>query len=262
MGIIDSHAHYDHKRFHKDRDALLKALPGLGVDAVINVGCDLASSKASVKLAEAYDYVYATVGVHPHDSKSLTNEGLSQLKNLCAHKKVVAYGEIGLDFHYDFSPRDIQRKWFARQLELAHELNMPVVIHSREAAEETFATLKSSSVRRGVIHSFSGDAALALAYVDLGFYIGIGGVVTFDKTNTLQQVAAAVPLSKILLETDCPYLTPDPHRGKRNESQYLIHVAQAIAKIKGEQVEEVCSQTSANAMELFDNFSWIAMPTN
>jgi len=254
MKIIDSHAHYDHKRFASDRDELLKALPENGVEMVINIGCDLPSSKASVKLAEAYNHVYASVGVHPHDAKVFCESGMEmvqELAALCAHEKVIGYGEIGLDFHYDFSPRDVQREWFKKQLELAYELNMPVIIHSRDAHEEVFDIIKASPVRRGVVHSFSGDKALALRYVDLGFYIGIGGVVTFDKTNTLQDAVAAIPLSGILLETDCPYLTPAPHRGKRNDSAYLSFVAEAVAKIKGETVETVCAQTGDNVKTLF-----------
>jgi len=251
MSIIDSHAHYEHQRFDSDRDALIKALPSLGVDAMINVGCDIPSSEASVELAEAYTYVYATAGVHPHEAKTLCEKGLQTIAKLCTHEKVVALGEIGLDFHYDFSPRDVQREWFKRQLTLAHEINMPVVIHSRDAHQETFEIIKASPVRRGVIHSFSGDAALAVDYINLGFHIGISGVVTFDKTNTLQTAVAAIPMSHILMETDAPYLTPAPFRGKRNESQYLSYVAEAIAKIKGETAEAVCAQTSANTKNLF-----------
>lgn len=249
--LTDSHAHYDHKRFDTDRDALLKAMPGRGVDIIINIGSDLPSSKASVKLAEAYSHIYATVGVHPHEAKTLTDAGLEELRQLCSNEKVVAIGEIGLDFHYDFSPRDVQRHWFKRQLELARELDMPVVIHSREANGEVFDTLSASTVRKGVIHCFPGDAKLAEKYVDLGFYIGIGGVVTYDKTGQLQSVAATVPLERILLETDAPYLTPVPFRGKRNESQYLVHVAEEIAKIKNIGTEAVCKQTTENVKNLF-----------
>jgi len=251
MRLIDSHAHYDHKRFASDRDSLLKSMPSRGVDMIINTGCDLPSSKASVKLAEAYSHIYATVGVHPHEANTLSEEGLETIKHLCAHKKVIAIGEIGLDFYYDFSPRDIQRHWFKRQLQLAHEVQMPVVIHSREANEEVYEIICQSPVRNGVIHCFPGDAQLAIAYTNLGFYIGIGGVITYDKTGKLQSVADAVPLEKILLETDAPYLTPAPFRGKRNESQYLIHVAEEIAKIKGIGVETVCKQTNENVKSLF-----------
>jgi len=251
MHLIDSHAHYDHKRYNADRNALLNSLPSRGVDMIINVGCSLPSSQASVKLAEAYSHVYATVGVHPHEAKTLTDAGLEEIKHLCAHEKVVAVGEIGLDFHYDFSPRDVQRYWFKRQLQLAHEMDMPVAIHSREASQEVFDMISESPVRNGVLHSFSGDAQLAAAYVNLGFHIGISGVVTFDKSGQLQAVVAAIPLEKILLETDAPYLTPAPFRGKRNESQYLTYVAEAIAKTKGIDAESVCRQTNENVVTLF-----------
>lgn len=250
--IIDSHAHYDHKRFESDRNALLKFMPENGVELIINIGCDLPSSKASIRLAEAYSYVFATVGVHPHDAKSLTTAGIETLRQLCKHEKVVAVGEIGLDFHHDFSPRDTQREWFIRQLQLAEEFNMPVVIHSREANVEVFEAISNSRVRRGVIHSFSGDAALACEYVKLGFHIGISGVVTYDKTNKLQNAVAAIPLENILLETDAPYLTPVPHRGKRNESHYLIYVAAEIAKIKNLETDIVCLQTTKNVKALFN----------
>jgi len=255
MRLIDSHAHYEHNRFDTDRDALLQSMPDRGVDAIINVGCDIPSSIASVKLAEAYLHVYATVGVHPHEAKSLTDAKLNELKQLCTHEKVVAFGEIGLDFHYDFSPRDVQRYWFKRQLELVAELDLPVVIHSREADEEVYNTITESAVRRGVIHCFPGDGELAAAYANLGFHIGVGGVLTYDKTGKLRAAVAAVPLEKILLETDAPYLTPVPFRGKRNESQYLIHVAEEIAKIKGISVEEVCAATSDNVKKLFFMYS-------
>jgi len=249
--IIDTHAHYDNKQFNQDRTTLLKSLPERGISTIINVGCDLRTSRASVKLAEAYPYVYATVGTHPHYAKELSEDSIKQLKSLCSHKKVVAYGEIGLDFFHNFSTPDVQRHWFKRQLELAHELDMPIVIHSRDANDEVFDTIKASPIRKGVVHSFSGDAALALDYVELGFHIGIGGVVTFDKTGRLQDAVAAIPLNKILLETDCPYLTPAPNRGKRNDSTNLAYVSAAIAKIKVTTAEAICDQTSKNAVEFF-----------
>ena len=251
MTIIDSHAHYEHKRFDPDRDTLLSEMPDRGVEMIINVGCCLPSSKASVKLAEAYSHIYATVGVHPHEAKTLTDAKLETVKQLCTHEKVVALGEIGLDFHYDFSPRDVQRFWFERQLQLAERIGMPVVIHSREANDEVYEIIAESTVRKGVIHCFPGDDKLAMAYVDLGFYIGIGGVLTYDKTGQARSVVNEIPLEKILLETDAPYLTPVPYRGKRNESQYLIYVAEEIAKIKGVSTETVCKQTSDNVRKLF-----------
>ena len=249
--IIDTHAHYDHRQFNQDRAELLAKMETDGISRIINVGCDLKSSRASVALAEEHPFIFATVGVHPHYSSSLSERGLKSLEALCAHKKVVAYGEIGLDFFHNFSPPDVQRDWFKRQLELAEALNIPVVIHSRDAAEETFEMVEKSSVRKGVIHSFSGDVALAWAYTNLGFHIGIGGVVTFDKTKRLPDVVDTLPLEKILLETDAPYLTPAPFRGKRNISSYLTYVASAIAEIKGVTCEQVCEQTTENAFALF-----------
>ena len=250
--IADSHAHYDHKRFKEDVDTFVPALPSNGVGLVINVGCDMHTTKESIKLAKKYPHVYATVGVHPHSAKSLNEENLQILKEMATtNDKVVAIGEIGLDFFHDFSPRDVQREWFKRQLEMAHELDLPVVIHSREANAEVFDTILYSDVRKGVIHSFSGDWKLALRYVELGFFIGISGVVTFDKTNTIQSAVKEIPLDRILMETDCPYLTPAPHRSKRNDSTMLVYVAEAIAQIKGETVGTVCAQTTKNVCSLF-----------
>lgn len=251
MTFIDSHAHYEHSRFDSDRDVLLGALPHGDVEIIINVGCDIQSSQESIDLANKYAQVYATAGVHPHEAKTLTDSNLEIIKEMCKHDKVVAFGEIGLDFHYDFSPRDVQRKWFTAQLMAAHEVDMPVAIHSREAGQEVFDTISKSPVRKGVIHCFSGDARLACAYVEMGFYIGIGGVVTYDKTGQLQSVVDSIPLDRILLETDAPYLTPAPYRGKRNESQYLSYVVDAIAKIKNISADDVCNQTTQNVRKLF-----------
>jgi TatD DNase family protein len=249
--IFETHAHYDFKQYDNDRETLLNQLALNGVRAVINVGCDRRSSYASVELAEKYPFIYATVGIHPHDAKTLTEKGLTELKNLAAHKKVVAFGEIGLDFYRNLSPPDIQRKWFERQLETAWDLQLPVIVHSRDADGEVYKILEASPHRRGVIHAFPGDVSLAFQYIQMGFYLGIGGVLTYDKTGRLKAVVEVVPLEKILLETDCPYLTPAPHRGKRNESAYLSYVVDAIAEIKGITPDEVRRQTYANACELF-----------
>jgi len=251
MTLIDSHAHYEHIRFDADRDSLIKSMPQNGVELIINCGCDVPSSTASVQLAETYSHIYATAGIHPHEAKTASEKNLEKIKAFCMHKKVVALGETGLDFHYDFSPRDVQRYAFKRQLEIAHELNLPIVIHSRAANDEVLEIIQNSPVRTGVIHSFSGDAELALEYVNLGFYIGIGGVVTFDKTGTLQNVATQVPLERILLETDAPYLTPAPKRGQRNESHYLFYVAKKIAELKNTTAENICEQTTKNVKKLF-----------
>jgi len=256
--IIDTHAHYDNKQYNPDRDSLLSAMvsedtPDVAcrIATIINVGCDIKSSELSIALADSYPYIYATVGVHPHYSKSLSKQDIQKLEALAYHKKVIAYGEIGLDFFHNFSEPDTQRHWFKRQLELADELNLPVIIHSRDASEETFELVEKSAVRRGVVHSFSGDVALAWDYINLGFHIGIGGVVTYDKTKRLQGVVDALPMEKILLETDAPYLTPAPHRGTRNNSMHLTYVASVISEIKGVPYETVCAQTSENARLLF-----------
>ncbi|MCL1845348.1 MAG: TatD family hydrolase [Defluviitaleaceae bacterium] len=250
--IIDTHAHYDSERFDDDRHELLAALPASGVEKIINIGCDIETSEAAIALAAEYPHVYASVGFHPHYVKKLTEENLQRIIALAGSEKVVGFGEIGLDFFHDHSPRDVQRFWFARLLDVVADLNLPAIIHSRDASDEVFVAIEKSRVRRGVVHAFSGDDALARAYVEMGFYIGIGGVVTFKKTDALQAAVAAVPLEKILLETDCPYLAPEPFRGKRNESPLLVHVAEKIAQIKGATAEAVCAQTSENAKKLFN----------
>lgn len=255
QGLIDSHAHYENGRFKADRDVLISSMPGLGVDYIVNVGCDLPSSIEAIEIAEMHEKVYANVGVHPHEAKTLDDTMLDKLLQMCNHPKVVGYGEIGLDFYYDFSPRDVQRQWFTRQLHAACEIDMPVIIHARDADQEVFDTIKASPLKNGVVHCFSGDAELAMRYVDMGLYIGVGGVVTYDKTGRLQDVVAAIPLEHILLETDAPYMAPHPKRGKRNESHYLHYVAAEIAKIKNTTAEEVCRVTSENVFKLFPKMS-------
>jgi len=251
MSIFESHAHYDDARFDADRDALLRSLPENGIGRVINVGADMRSSEKSVDMAREYDFVYAAVGVHPHDAKSMTEADIPVLEGYCGLPKVVAVGEIGLDYHYDNSPREVQRRWFARQLELAGKVGKPVIIHSREAARETFDIIRESGVRRGVIHCFSGSAEMALEYVKLGFYIGIGGVVTYKNSKQLKQAAAAVPLERILIETDCPYLSPEPKRGERNSSLNLKYVIGALACIKNVTEAEIEESTENNGFRLF-----------
>lgn len=249
---FESHAHYDDKRFDKDREKLLKQLlPESGVETVINIGADMNSSYKSVKLAEKYSYFYAAVGVHPHDAASMSDSDLETLHALSNHRKVVAIGEIGLDFYYDNSPRNLQRFWFQKQLSLAKETNLPVVIHSREAAQECFNIIKSSGVRRGVIHCYSGSAQMALDYIKMGFYIGIGGTLTYQNAKKTVEVVEAIPLEKILLETDSPYLSPVPKRGERNDSRNLVYVAEKIADIKKISHSQVTDITKENANNLF-----------
>ncbi len=248
---FESHAHYDDGRFKDDRKEILNLLPSCGIDYVINVGCDMKSSRESIKMAEKYDYIYAAVGVHPHDAENMKESDLDELRQMSSHKKVVAIGEIGLDFYYDNSPRDIQRYWFKRQLEIVKELNKPVIIHSRDASQETFDIIKESGVRKGVIHCYSGSAQMALDYVKMGFYIGVGGVVTFSNAKKLVEVVEAIQLEQILIETDSPYLSPIPNRGKRNDSRNLQFVVEKIAKIKDISPEKVANITKLNAKQLF-----------
>lgn len=248
---FESHAHYDDKRFREDREKLIELLPSCGIDYVVNVGCDEKSSKTSIRLAEQYDFFYAAVGVHPHSAEEMSSQTIEELRRLSAHPKVVAIGEIGLDFYYDFSPRELQRFWFRQQLRLAESVNKPVIIHSRDAAQETFDIIQSSNVRTGVIHCYSGSWQMAEEYVKMGFYIGIGGVITFSNAKKLVEVVEHIPLEKILIETDSPYLAPNPNRGKRNDSRNLEFVVQKIAEIKNSTPEYVAKITSDNAKSLF-----------
>jgi len=245
--FFDTHAHYDDAKFDQDREKLLSDLPKQGISNVINAGACIKSSHASVKLAETYDYFYATVGVHPHNAAEVTDFEI--LRDLCKNKKVVAIGEIGLDYHYDHSPRDIQRHSFAKQLNLAKELNMPVVIHSREAAADTMAIIKESALKNGVLHCYSGHLPMALEYIEMGFYISISGVVTYKNAEKTREVAAGIPLDRLLIETDAPYLSPI--RGKRNDSTNLHIIAEAIANARGIKKEEVAETSSQNARKLF-----------
>lgn len=251
--FIDSHSHLDDERFNEDRDILIKSLKENKVDIVINIGADLETSINSVKLADKYDNIYATIGVHPHSASEVTLETLNLFREMAKNNRVVAIGEIGLDYYYDNSPRDLQRKWFKEQLKLAKGLNLPVVIHSRDAAKETFDMIKDAQdgTLRGVMHCFSGSVEMAKEYIKLGFYISIGGPVTFKNARVVREVAEAVPLDKLLIETDCPYLTPEPYRGKRNEPIYVRYVAEKIAEIKNISIEEVARHTSKNTKELF-----------
>ncbi len=248
---FESHAHYDDKQFNADREQLLKLLPSCGVDIVINSASDMKSSRTGLKLAEKYDYVYAAVGVHPHELYNMTDETIAELRRLADHKKCVAIGEIGLDYYYDTHPRNTQRFWFKKQLKLAEELRMPVIIHSREASQESFDIIRESKVRKGVIHCYSGSAEMAKEYVKMGFYIGIGGVVTFPNARSMVETTEAIPLEKILIETDSPYLAPSPNRGKRNDSRNLEYIVNKIADIKKVSPEKVANVTFQNGKKLF-----------
>lgn len=251
--LIDSHAHLDDKRFDGDRHVLIKSLESNGIELVVNIGADLETSLNSVNLANKYDNIYAAIGVHPHSASEMTPDSLEKLRELSSNQKVVAIGEIGLDFYYDNSPRDIQRKWFKEQLKLAKELNLPVVIHSRDATQETFDMIKDAQDGRlkGVMHCYSGSLEMAREYIKLGFFISLAGPVTFKNARVVREVASHLPLDKLMIETDCPYLTPEPYRGKRNEPMFVKYVAEKIAQIKNITIEELAEHTNRNTKDLF-----------
>lgn len=250
--IFESHAHYDSRKYDEDREELLNSMQENGIGTIVNVGATWKSVTTVMELAEKYPFIYAALGLHPDEVGDLDEERFEYLKSQCQKEKVVAVGEIGLDYYWDNESHDVQKKWFIRQLDLARELDLPVIIHSRDAAEDTLKIMKEHAQGlRGVIHCFSYSKELAEEYVKMGFHIGIGGVVTFKNGKKLKEVAEVVPLERILLETDCPYLAPEPYRGKRNSSLYIPHIAQAIADIKGITYEEVVAQTEQNAKTLF-----------
>ena len=295
--IFDSHAHYDDKQFAGDRDELLSSMAEYNIRKIVNVGASIESSKRALALADRYDFIYAAVGVHPSDISCLEEagrndeklecvakgdgSGIAWLRQAVAHKKVVAIGEIGLDYYWDKEPKVQERQqWFRRQLQLARELKLPIIIHSRDAAEDTLEILKEDASKYtgnaphriqtadakntvagaenesekwnpGVIHCFSYSRELALEYVKMGYYIGVGGVVTFKNAKKLKAAVDAIPLERIVIETDCPYLTPEPYRGKRNASIYLPYVIEEIARIKGATPDEVERVTYENAIKLY-----------
>jgi len=252
--LFDSHAHLDSIKFDGDRDIVIKRAHESGVSLIMNPGADYESSVNAVELSEKYDFIYAAVGVHPHDAKSLDDMMLGLIKAMARKKKVKAIGEIGLDYHYDFSPRDVQKYWFRKQLQLAKELKMPVIIHDREANQDVMDILKEENAfETGVLlHCYSGSAELARQYIKLGAYLSIAGPVTFKNARKLVEVVETVPLDRLMIETDSPYLTPHPYRGKRNESTYVKYVCEKIAEIKGVGYEEVANQTMKNAKKYFN----------
>lgn len=265
--IFETHAHYDDERFTGDREALLPSLFDKGIGKIINVGASIATTKTTLELADRYEDVYAAVGVHPSDIRDLNEESYTWLLEQTTRSKVVAVGEIGLDYYWDKEPKvqENQRYWFCRQLELAAKSSLPVIIHSRDAAEDTMRILKemgaweiSGGASRkemggelGVIHCYSYSPEMAREFVRMGYYIGVGGVVTFKNARKLKETVQEIPLERILLETDCPYMAPEPHRGERNDSSYIPYVVEKIAELKGVTPEEVERVTWENAMSLF-----------
>jgi TatD DNase family protein len=251
--LIDTHTHLDDARYNDDRDTMIARAQDAGVSAFITIGCDLATSRSAVELAGRHPFVYASVGVHPHEVKQIADDWYDELRRLAQHDKVVAYGEVGLDYHYNHSPPTLQRERFREQVCLARELNLPIVIHTREAQEDTMAILKEERAVDigGVFHCFSGDAWLAKEALELGFFLSFSGVITFQNATMLRDIVKTVPLDRILIETDCPYLTPVPHRGKRNEPAHVLFVAEKIAELKAVSVEEIENMTTRNARRIF-----------
>lgn len=253
--MIDSHAHLDDEAFDDDRDQVINALYENGIDFIVNIACDLKSSKTSQELAKTYENIYATVGVHPHDAITYTDEVEETLKILAQEKKVVAVGEIGLDYYYDNSPRHIQKDVFKRQLKLANELRKNVVVHSRDASQDTFDILKEAHEKyefKAVIHCYSQSLEMLKEYLRLGDYISLGGAVTFKNSKIRKEVAKIVPLDRLLLETDCPYMTPVPYRGKRNEPKYVNIVAEYIADLRGISKSDLVKVTDENTKRFYN----------
>ena len=250
--IFDTHAHYDDEQFDIDRDELLNSMAANGVGTIVNASAAYESCGRVIRMAEKYPFMYAMAGVHPDEVGSLDEEKFARMKELFQNEKVVAVGEIGLDYYWDNESHELQKEWFIRQLSLARELGLPVNIHSRDAAQDTMEIMKEHGEGLdGVIHCYSYSKEMALQYVKMGFYIGVGGVVTFKNARRLRETVEAVPLASIVLETDCPYLAPEPYRGKRNNSFYIKYTAEEIARIKGVTAEEVICRTEENARRLY-----------
>ena len=257
--IFETHAHYDDEAFSQDRDFLLNSMPEKGIGRIVNVGASIASCKTTIELMDKYPYIYGALGVHPSETAELTEENFLWLREQCNHKKCVAVGEIGLDYYWPEPDRETQKKWFIRQLNLAKEMQLPVVIHSRDAAQDTMEIMKKQHAEEigGVIHCFSYTKETAAVFLDMGFYIGIGGVITFKNAKKLKEAVEFIPMDRIVVETDSPYLTPVPDRGKRNDSLHLPYIIEEIAKIKGltpGQVEEITWQNAEKFLKIVPKY--------
>ncbi|MCL4441335.1 MAG: TatD family hydrolase [Firmicutes bacterium] len=251
--FFDSHAHLDDRKYGQDRHEMLMRAREQGVSNIINVGYDIPSSQRSVALAEKYDFIYAAVGIHPHDAADCGEDGLDKIRKMASHPKIVAVGEMGLDYYRNLSPQDTQQQVFRQQIRLAVDLGKPIIVHDREAHGDVMKILKEEKAdqARGVLHCFSGSMEMARECLKMGFYISIAGPVTFNNARKLQEIAVEIPIDKLLIETDAPYLTPEPHRGTRNESSYVVYVGRCIAKLRNIPVEELAAATTANAKILF-----------
>lgn len=251
--IFDTHAHYEDEQFDLDREKLLNSFEEAGIAKVVDAASNIETTKKILELTKEYDFIYAAIGVHPSDSDELDDDKFNWLKEQCNDPKVVAIGEIGLDYHWPDPSKDIQKKWFGAQLDLAREVNLPVVIHSRDAAQDTLEMLKEANLPPQTvdIHCYSYSKEMAREYLNMGYYLGIGGVLTFKNAKKLKEVVEYMPIDNILLETDCPYLAPEPNRGKRNSSLNLPYVVKAIAEIKNMDYDEVVRKTWENAMHFY-----------
>ena len=251
--IFETHAHYDDEAFDEDREKLLETMHAQGIEKIINVGASLQGVRDTVALTEKYPFVYGAVGIHPDEVGNLTEEDMKELRGYCDREKIAAIGEIGLDYYWDKENHEIQKKWFVRQMDLAKETELPIIVHSRNAAKDTLDIMKAERADnlKGVIHCYSYSKEHAREYMNMGYYLGVGGVVTFKNAKRLKEVVEYAPLDYLLLETDAPYLAPEPYRGKRNCSLYLTYVAQTIARIKGVPYETVVETTRKNAEKLF-----------
>ena len=250
--IFDTHAHYDDIAFDEDRDELIEYMHQNGVDYIVNAGEAVKSSLAGVEMGKKYDFVYSASGIHPEHANETTDSDIVEIEKIAKeNKKVVAIGEIGLDYHYEGYNKEKQIDIFKKQLKIAKDLDLPVIIHSRDASQDTFDIIKESGIRKGIIHCYSGSAQMAADYVKMGFFIGIGGVLTYKNARKLVEVAEEIDINNIVLETDCPYLAPAPFRGKRNNSLYIQYVAEKMAEIKGISYDEVCKITSETGKKIF-----------
>ncbi|WP_408008866.1 TatD family hydrolase [Pseudalkalibacillus sp. A8] len=251
--LFDTHAHLNAVQFDDDREEVIQRALDEGVSHIVVVGFDRETIKGALDLAEGYDFIYAAVGWHPVDAIDMTEEDLKWIKELASHPKVVALGEMGLDYHWDKSPKDIQMEVFRKQIRLAKKVNLPIVIHNREATEDVVRILEEENAAEvgGIMHCYSGSLEIAKKCMDMNFYISFGGPVTFKNAKKPKEVAAEIPMDRILIETDCPFLSPHPLRGKRNESSYVKYIAAQIAELKGMSIEEIAQKTSDNAFRLF-----------
>ena len=255
--IFETHGHYDDEQFDTDRERLLEEFQRQDIRYVMNIGANIVTSKASVELAHRYDFIYAAIGTHPDDAPELSDAAIEMYRQMAADEKVKAIGEIGLDYYWDKEPevQKQQRYWFAEQMKMAREASLPVIIHSRDAAADTMEVMKSVHAEEipGVIHCYSYSKEMAQEFIKMGYYIGVGGVVTFKNAKKLKETVQEIPLDRILLETDCPYMAPEPHRGERNDSSYIPFVIKKIAELRGITPEEVEQATRVNAERLFRN---------